>query len=178
MIIKKCRTCGNDFSAARRNRGNYCCLSCARTKHGMARTKIYKLHQGMLDRCRDETNAGYENYGGRGITACDEWLSFENFYRDMGEPPEGMSLDRVDNNKGYSKENCRWATSLEQQNNTRATRLLTHNGKNLSISQWSKLLGVSRNRIRTRLAKGLSIEQALDMKKIKPIKQASKPQSP
>ena len=87
-------------------------------KHGMVGTRIYHCWASMRMRCINDKNPRYHKYGGRGITICDEWLnSFVSFYNDMGDMPEGMSLDRIDNNKGYYKDNCRWATREEQQRN-------------------------------------------------------------
>ena len=78
----------------------------------------------MLSRCYNPNATGYKNYGGRGITVCDSWRDcFENFLRDMGDRPEKMSLDRINNNDGYSKENCKWSTVLEQNRNKRTTRV-------------------------------------------------------
>lgn len=82
-----------------------------RTKHGKNRTKVYVAWQGMKDRCFNANNIHYDRYGGRGITVSQDWLSFENFYRDMGDPNTNKhELDRIDNEKGYCKENCRWTT--------------------------------------------------------------------
>lgn len=91
-----------------------------RTSHGMEGTKIYNIWKAMKKRCNNHNDPSYENYGGRGIQVCDRWLdSFENFYEDMGERPEGKSLERVDNNKGYSKENCVWEVRRKQNINQR-----------------------------------------------------------
>jgi len=80
----------------------------------------------MIQRCTNPKCRRYKDYGGRGITVCTRWLKFENFYADMGECPPGMTLERKDNNKGYYKANCRWATNKEQGNNKRNNRLLTY----------------------------------------------------
>ena len=85
--------------------------------HGMSKMPVYEVWQAMIQRCTNPRNARYNDYGGRGITVCDHWLKFENFYEDMGEP-NGLTLDRIDNNGNYEKSNCRW-TTYEVQNNNR-----------------------------------------------------------
>lgn len=82
-------------------------------RHGMAGTPIYKLWAGILSRCYNPKVRIYKYYGGRDITVCDRWHDFINFYADMGDRPKGMQIDRIDNNKGYSPDNCRWVTSKD-----------------------------------------------------------------
>lgn len=103
--------------------------------HGMSKTRIYKSWGQMLVRCRDPKNPQYKHYGGRGITVCDDWHDFQKFYRDMGPMPDGMELERIDNNLGYSKENCRWATHKEQCRNRRSSKWVEYNGRRMTVAQ-------------------------------------------
>jgi len=115
-------------------------------KHGMAKTKTYDAWISIKQRCLNPKSASYHNYGGRGITISDEWLSFEKFLEDMGEAPEGFSIERIDNDKGYFKENCKWATREEQNLNKRYVNKTT-GMRNISYSKRdeSYLVGIMRN---------------------------------
>lgn len=130
------------------------------TKNGQS-SMTFATWQGMLNRCQNPNFSKFKDYGGRGITVCERWQKFENFLTDMGERPHGKTLDRKDNDKGYFKENCRWADWFEQANNRRNNVLLTHNGKTQSVIQWAKEMGISQKRIYCRISSGWSVEKAL-----------------
>lgn len=135
-----------------------------RAKHGHAteRTPTYRIWQAMIGRCQHETNGMYPAYGGRGITVCDGWQDFKNFLEDMGLRPAGMSIDRRNNNEGYSKDNCRWATTKEQNNNKRTNVRVTFNGETLTLAQWADRIGIEDQTINKRIfTYGWSVEKAL-----------------
>lgn len=115
----------------------------------------------MLRRCNDPKHTSYSNYGGKGIEVCDEWKSFERFLDDMGQRPEGKTLDRIENDKVYSKDNCRWMSMHEQANNRDNNVRLNYQGKSLTIAEWARELGINVNTIRVRLLRGKSTEDAL-----------------
>lgn len=130
-------------------------------KHGLRWHSAYNCWNGMMQRCHNPNSNSYRIYGGRGILVCRRWRSVKNFVADMGEKPKGETLDRIDNNKGYSPSNCRWATSEEQNNNLRKSVKLKFNGKTLTLAQWSRKLGISRNTIKGRWRRGMSVERIL-----------------
>lgn len=130
-------------------------------RHGMSKTPIYNIWSAMKERCNNPEHKFYSYYGGRGITVCDRWGDFENFFADMGHRPDKKSLDRIDNDKGYGPENCRWATKAEQQSNLRTNKRIEFNGQNLTLSQWSEALGIHRNTIDQRFLAGWPIEKVL-----------------
>lgn len=136
-------------------------LGASQRTHGMAETKPWYVWSHMLQRCQSPTNPAYRHYGGRGITVCERWQTFENFYTDMGDPPDGMSIDRIDVNGNYEPSNCRWATPTEQSNNRRSNTYLTAFGKSQTIAQWSRETGIKQPTICVRLARGASHEEAL-----------------
>ena len=108
----------------------------AMRSHGMSDSPAYRIWSGMISRCTYPKHRGFYRYGGRGITVCERWRSFENFYADMGDRPAGKSLDRINVNGNYEPSNCRWATKREQSRNTSKTKMYTYNGKTMCISDW------------------------------------------
>lgn len=118
----------------------------------------------MKGRCLNPKHPKYHKYGGSGITLCERWLIFENFFADMGHPPtKAHSIDRVKGELGYALDNCRWATPREQSANTTLNRYITFNGKTLHLKDWERLTGISDSSIWYRLEKGWTIEQALTL---------------
>ena len=121
-----------------------------RVKHGYSRrgavTTTYKTWRSIKDRCFNPTQDNYKYYGGRGITVCERWLDkehgFENFLADMGEQPDGLTLDRENSSGDYTPENCRWITQQEQCNNQRANHRVTYKGKTRTIAEWARFLGI------------------------------------
>lgn len=117
----------------------------------------------MLHRCQNPNAKDFKNYGERGIKVCERWsASFAAFLEDMGEKPDGLTLERKENSGNYEPGNCRWATRGDQNNNTRVNRLLTFNGKTLTAAQWGRRLGISPHTIRQRLQRGASDAEALN----------------
>lgn len=121
------------------------------TTHGLSKSGAYKTWASIIQRCTNKNSTMYKYYGGRGISVNDGWLKFENFYRDMGQRPDGMSLDRIDPNGNYEPSNCRWATASEQQRNRRDTRKATLCGQTKSIKEWAELCGVDTKTIIMRI---------------------------
>ena len=141
-------------------------LSDARTKHGRAKQgsehhNTFYVYRSMRSRCENDKHKSYERYGGRGITVCERWKTFENFLSDMGDVPDGMTLGRIDNSKGYSIDNCRWETHKQQARNRRSNRILDFKGLSLTLQEWAERTGICRDVIWHRIASGWSIADAL-----------------
>ena len=133
--------------------------------HGMSRTPTYQAWKAILSRCNNSNDPNWDNYGGRGVGVCSEWMVFENFYQDMGKQPKGLTIDRIDNNKGYCKNNCKWSTSKEQNNNMRSNRLLDYKGIiTLTMSQWAEALNIPISTLANRVYRGWTIERMLETK--------------
>jgi len=129
----------------------------------MSYSPEYEAWAQMIQRCYNPKNHAYSSYGGRGISVCEHWKSsFAGFLKDMGKRPSSKhSLDRIDNSKGYSAENCRWATQKQQTRNTRRNRFLTLGEKTMTVAAWAEAVGISSRLIRERLDRGCSVADAL-----------------
>jgi len=121
------------------------------TSHGMKHSSTYRSWSDMKSRCNDPNTLDYKRYGGRGIKVCDRWNAFQLFYADMGEKPKGLSLERIDNNKGYSPDNCKWATRKEQSRNQRPNRMITYFGETKCLAEWAESLGINGTTLHCRL---------------------------
>lgn len=129
--------------------------------HGKSKDKTYKIWSKMIQRCTNPKVERYSNYGGRGITVCDQWKTFYGFYADMGNAEEGYSLERIDVNGNYEKSNCSWIKQELQSKNTTRTVNITLNGITKNAKDWSIELGMRASTIYYRVAKGLPPEMIL-----------------
>ena len=119
--------------------------------HGMSDSRTYHSWRSMRQRCHDANHRSYKDYGGRGITICDQWNSFHGFLADMGERPDDTTLDRIDFNGNYEPSNCRWATDSVQRNNKRTSHFIEYAGEKKTISQWADDLEINMHSLYSRL---------------------------
>lgn len=168
--------CGNEITVTSSNlKGSTKSCGCYRAEigykagknclsHGKSNTRIYHTWEAMKQRCYNPKSQYYKRYGGRGITICDKWLhDFQAFY-DWAMShgyADNLTIDRIDNNKGYSPDNCRWATNIQQHNNQSNNKNLTYNGKTQTLAQWAKEKNIKPTTLAMRLNRGWSIEKAL-----------------
>ncbi len=155
--------CGNsvEVTGAPLKRGDYRSCGCwtkdrMRTKppgrtHGGSGTGAYRSWATMRRRCRDKAFKDYEAYGGSGVVIDESWQDFASFLRDMGERPDGYTLDRIDSTGDYTPSNCRWASRRVQGNNTSRNHLITYQGKTQTMAQWAREVGMPYSRLRARL---------------------------
>ena len=165
--------CGTTKPVLRLSLVNGSSLSCGcyhrqtATTHGGTHEKLYHVWRNMRDRCTREKHRSYALYGGRGITVCDEWNNKQSGYSAFRQwscengYKEGLTIDRIENDKEYSPTNCRWATRKQQANNTHNNRVITYNGLTKTLSEWGTFTGLGWARIQQRLDDDWSIESAL-----------------
>ena len=140
-----------------------------RIKHGLSRcrNKTYEAWCAMRQRCSYNGNAGFrKHYIGRGIKVCERWQKFGNFLSDIGERPDGTSLDRIDNDGDYTPGNCRWATPDQQARNKRTNVQFTAFGETKCVMDWLRQFNISRTSFMRRLNRGMSVEEALTAPKL------------
>lgn len=147
-----------------------------RIKHGEAYsrncdgTAEYRVWTSMLSRCSDTNSPVFDRYGGRGIRVCDRWLTYVNFIHDMGRRPHGFTIDRIDNNAGYCKENCRWASRKTQQRNRSNTVEVEYKGRKMLLLELSETTGVEYLLLWDRIFKhGWSVERSVSEPIIKSV---------
>lgn len=129
----------------------------SRITHRGCGTSIHNVWRSMKQRCLDKDSQAYDYYGGRGITICDRWLSFEAFREDLGEKPAGMSLDRIDNNGPYSPENCRWASAAQQARNRKSNINVVIDNRTMCLSDWCNQRNLNYYKMK-RLRKEISLQ--------------------
>lgn len=144
-----------------------------------SRHPLYGIWKSMWHRCNNPRNHAFHNYGGRGINLCERWHTFSNFVEDMdNRPTRHHTIDRIDNNRGYSPENCQWATRKEQGNNTRLNHHLTYQGRTHTITQWAEEFDIPASRVLTRLRAGWDIEDVLFKPPLTPSESAKRAHNP
>ena len=123
---------------------------------------MYRGWTQMIQRCDNPKAKDYHRYGAKGIKVCERWHDFANFLADMGDRPEGMTLDRRSNLGDYSKDNCRWATKKQQTENRFLNKPLRHNGHTALVSEWAGITGIPQHILFSRLRHGWTIAAALE----------------
>lgn len=140
-----------------------------RLRHGKAKTRVYQIWRGIKSRCLNPNVKQYQDYGGRGISVCERWMIFDNFYADMGEPPAEMSIERINNDDGYHPGNCKWATRTEQGRNQRRNRIIAVDGVSMTMTEWGERVGLKPATIWLRIEKGWSERDAVLTPKLKQL---------
>ena len=132
--------------------------------HGMTKTRIYRVWSSMKARCTNKNQISYKIYGGSGITVCDRWMnSFEDFFEDMHEGyRDDLTLDRIDYTKGYSPDNCRWATPEQQANNRSSNVFITRDGETKTIAEWCRFYGINISTVTNRRCLGWDEDRIFD----------------
>ena len=138
-----------------------------RRKHS---TGIYGSWYAMKQRCNNPKHMAFHNYGGRGIDYCPSWESFEGFRLSMESTyKKGLTLERINNEKGYSEQNCRWATRKEQCNNMRKNVFIEYKGQTMTLTQWAEKLGIKEGTLKYRFRRGWTLEKAMNPKLLRTI---------
>ena len=169
-LTVNCKKCNTPFITSENRladgRGKFCTKSCSisftQKRHGHATNGLsptYTTWATMLQRCKNPKNTKFHSYGAVGIDVCDEWLSFDTFLADMGERPEGKTIDRIQGDKGYSKSNCRWATRIEQQSNIKSNIIIEYFEEKFTLAQLSRKLNINALTLKYRISVGWPLEK-------------------
>jgi len=166
-LIKCQCDCGNETIATYShllsgNRTSCGCHHPGQLRHGMTKTRTHNIWLEIKRRCYDPKHISYGYCGARGIAVCDRWMEFDNFFSDMGECPKGMSIDRIDNSKGYEPSNCRWATPKQQTENRSVQKFYEIDGETMTLPDVAKKYGINYRTLRNRMFRtGMTLEQAV-----------------
>jgi len=162
MCVCECGT-KKDITPAELNRGTTLSCGCARSELKRAMSKYggksvtytaeYTSWRHMMDRCYNVNNSRYKDYGNRGITVCERWHDFENFFADMGERPQDFTLERINNDGEYCPENCKWASKVDQARNKRNNHNIAYEGRTQCVAAWEEELGLGSGVIKARINK-------------------------
>lgn len=166
-VLTECLTAGDTRSCGCLRRE---LASKSMTTHGKSKTRLYRVWAGIKNRCYNPKTTNYKYYGGKGISMCEDWKNnFASFMEwavkngyDESAKSQECTLDRIDNSKGYSPDNCKWANHIEQCNNQSSNRIFTYNEKTMTMSEWAREVGMKYTTLRARIRKGWSFENAIE----------------
>lgn len=155
---------GNTISCGCYTKNRMAQMNKANAKHGLSNTRLYRIYHGIIGRCLKPKTNGYKNYGNKGISVCNEWLKdFQNFYywAINNGYKEGLTIERIDLNKGYEPDNCKWVTPKEQARHTSQNKMITYKGKTRCVAEWAEFLKINYNTLQSRLGKyGWSVKKS------------------
>jgi uncharacterized protein (DUF433 family) len=183
LTLARCCRCGTEqrilkqnVDRANRERREYCALCLEDSFHRMTGTRFWSIWRHMVSRASNPRDKDFVRYGAAGRGVCEEWFSFANFYRDMFPSyRDDLTIDRRDNSRGYSKENCRWVSNAVQQSNKINNRVLRFQGRDMHLAEFCRTAGVSRGAITPRLNMGMTAEEALADYEMSPYPKHRKP---
>lgn len=183
LACVRCSRCGatqetllQNAQRANRERRQYCPHCISDTFHRMTDTRFWRIWRGMVARATDPNDPSFSHYGAIGRGLSPDWLRFENFFRDMFPAyRDDLTIERVDNSLGYSKQNCRWATNMEQQSNKVNNRVVRYLGRDMHLAELCRVAKVSRGAITPRLNRGMTAEEAVADYAASPYKRTRKP---
>lgn len=163
-----CKQCDSEFLTTQKrldnNRGKFCSVSCGAkfngAKHGHSthnsQSRTYTTWSNMIQRCNNPKSTKYPMYGAKCIKVCDEWMDFSKFLEDMGERPEGHTIDRINGNDGYHPSNCKWSSLVEQQNNLKSNLVVRYQDNDYKLQELARMLNIKSSTLLYRVKRGWS----------------------